>query len=352
MNAEDLLYPPHEDLVVLPARYGRTCLVPLGSARIRLRGSTLYPANRTAAQLYRAALRAWVTLGGARLTHRVQPARGGGWALAEELASVLPAVASAAVSVGGGPDRPITLQLMDKAGSTLAFAKYVETPAARTHLATEAHLLRRLPPGLGPGLIHFGAFGCGDLLVQQPVPGRPVAPRPYLDAGLRDFLHRLVRTAELYPPQAHPFITSLASRAPRYRAELQRVIDRLGSAVWPAAWTHGDFVALNVHRWRDRCGAFDWQWGREEGFPYLDAAFWACRVPHNLIYTERPEAARDHVLRVVRSVLPGERLDQASAVVALSALDQLADARDDDGSGRHGPWLEAFLEATIEPRAV
>jgi hypothetical protein len=108
----------------------------------------MFPAYRWTAHAYRLALRAWISSGGARLTHRVSVGRDGEWPLGELLLPDMPTLATAAVSVGiPGPAQKTTLQLMDDRGKILGFAKYADKPYTRSLLANEATMLREIPAG-------------------------------------------------------------------------------------------------------------------------------------------------------------------------------------------------------------
>src|SRR5207248_10608277 len=123
----------------------------------------------------RAGLRAWIALGGARLTHPILPKCGGrrDWQLGELLRDDLPTLSTAAVVAGTRIGGNATAQLMDTAGCTLAYAKLAVTPMGCALLANEARVLQELPAGLGPRLTRLTDFAGGTLLVQTPLPGRP-----------------------------------------------------------------------------------------------------------------------------------------------------------------------------------
>ncbi|MGH3090645.1 MAG: hypothetical protein ACRDSJ_25480 [Rubrobacteraceae bacterium] len=321
--------------------------VPTRNWRVRRGGSEIYPAFRWKARAYRAVLRAWITLGGARFTHDVVGAgRKGGWPLGELLSSEMPALSTVAVSVGiPGPGQKITLRLMDKRGRVLGFAKYADKPYTRTLLANEARMLERLPEGVGPRLARFAPFMEGELLVQSALPGRPRAPRPRLDSAQMDFFKRLTRPDGTYPVSGHPFMESLRERADEWKKRLlEPILEDLDGGEWPVAWMHGDMAPWNMHWWRGTCLAFDWEHGREAGFPYLDAAATLIQVA-SIIRREDPRRAKRSVSGELRSSLPAPYGEFAPSVADLSALNMLVSWYPPRPPDDYEGWLNAFIEA-------
>src|SRR5215212_5383203 len=242
LNAAGVFCPPRSDIVELHAPGERRWLIPMDNARVRWSSFELYPASRRRGRAYRALLRAWLTLGGARSTHQVSRKLAAEWPLHDLLSPDMPTLSTAAVYVGNpNPDQKITVQLMDAGGNILGYAKYADKPRPRSLIANEARMLETIPTGVGPRLVRFAPFLQGELLVQTRLPGRTRTPRsPRLYKAQMRFLERLVKPGEAYLISEHPFVKSLHLRAGARRGSLERVVTALGDSEWPVAFTHGD----------------------------------------------------------------------------------------------------------------
>ena len=319
--------------------------VPMGNWRVRRGGSGIYPAFRGGARAYRAALRAWIVVGGIRFTHRIVASRGGEWSLGKLLLPEMPALSTAAVSIGiPGPAQKITVQLMDGLGNTLGFAKYADTPYSRMLVANEARMVRNLPESVGPRLLKFVPFLDGDLMVQTALPGRPLPPKPQLDATQIEFFERLVRDEGVHKVSTHPFVESLYEEAGDRREMFGPILENFGDSEWPVAWMHGDMAPWNLHLWHGRCTAFDWEHGREIGFPYLDAAATLIQVA-SIIQRISPQEAKRSVSEGLRDCLPSRYEKFAPAVAALSALNMLVSWYPPREPDAYEEWLKASIIA-------
>ena len=319
--------------------------VPAGGWRVRRGGSSIYPAFRRRARAYRAALRAWISLGGARFTHHTSVSGKGEWPLAELLLPDMPALSTAAVSIGiPGPGQKITLRLMDDRGRVLGFAKYADRPYPRSLLANEAWLLERLPPNVGPQLVRFSPFLEGDLLVQTPLPGRPRTPKPRLDGPQIDFFERLVQPTQTYTVYEHPFVRDLYSRAGERKDMFEAVVEGFAESEWPLSWLHGDMAPWNLHWRRGVCLAFDWEHGSQRGFPYLDAAATLIQVASIIQRAEPPQAKRE-VSEGIKPCLPARYEGLAPAIASLSALNMLVSWYPPRPPDDYEVWLKEFVES-------
>jgi hypothetical protein len=339
------LCPADEDILELGARGLPRWFFPVGDFRTLHESFALYPALRWRSRAYRAALRAWATAGGARLTHRVSRRRKGEWPLGELLLPDFPTLSTAAVAIGiPGPAQKITVQLMDDRGRTLGFAKYAGTPHARDHVANEARMLGLIGEDVGPRLVRFVRFLGGDLLVQTPLPGRVRMPRSKPDAAQVRLVERLVRAEEAYAASRHPFIEGLYARAGRRRSALEKIVADLEDSEWPAALHHGDLSPWNM-RWQgSSCRAFDWEHGRESGLAYLEAAHAPIQVA-GLIRKTDPLRAKRAVSGYVGYCLPPELGRFAPTIAALSALSTLVSWYPPRRPDAYERWLTSFVEA-------
>ncbi len=354
-NVARAILPTGEDVLELgvrgvPRRFDQRAprwFVPMGNWRVRRTGSEIYPAFRRGARAYRAALRAWTVVGGAKFTHRVEEPRGGGWSLGELLSSDMPTLSTAAVSIGiPGPAQKITVQLMDGRGGLLGFAKYADNPYSQTLIANEARILGKLPENVGPRLLKFAPFLDGDLMVQTALPGRPLPPRSNLKRAQIDFFERLVREDGYFTASKHPFVKSLYEDAGGRREMFGPILEGFGGSEWPVAWMHGDMAPWNLHLWRGRCMAFDWEHGREIGFAYLDAAATLIQVA-SIIRRGDPGKAKRSVSRGLRDCFPVGYGKFAPAVASLSALNMLVSWYPPRTPDAYEEWLGAFIRTPV-----
>jgi hypothetical protein len=347
-TARGLCPPGHVFLEVVTSGEARV-LIPMANQRVRHSSLRLYPAFHWKERAYRAALRTWIALKGARFTYSVIANPPSTWPLGDLLRSDLPTLSTAAAYVGiPGPGQKITLQLMDDRGAVLAFAKYADKPYTRALLAHEAHMLEVIPKNVGPRLLRLVPFLHGDLSVQTPLPGRTRAPSVRLDAAQMRLIQRLIRPEEIYVASKHPFIERLYAQAGERRSMLEGVVSALKDSEWPVAWMHGDLSPWNIHWWRGDYLAFDWEHGREAGLAYLDA-------PHTLIQfaglvqKTEPRRAKRIISDRLRTHLPAKYSKYAPAITNLSALNMLVSWfpswREPDV---YEYWLTTFVKAPYD----
>lgn len=347
ISAARSLCPGGQEFLELSVRGVPRYFVPANNWRVRGSGSGIYLAFRRSARAYRAALRAWITVGGARLTHRTRWCRGDEWPLGETLLPDLPTLSTAAILVGiPGPAQKITVQLMDGRGKVLGFAKYAASPYTRELIANEARMLQKLPESLAPRLVRFAPFLEGDLLVQTALPGKPRVPHMRLDTAQARFFGDLTDPERVYEAPEHPFVRRLYSRAGDRRRMLEAVVEDLKDSEWRLAWLHGDMAPWNMHWWHGDCLAFDWEHGKEEGFAYLDAAATLIQVASK-IRRLGPQQAKRAVSERLEPHLPVRYGGYAPAIAALSALNMLVSWYPPRKPDAYEGWLETFVKTTV-----
>jgi hypothetical protein len=347
LNAAEVFCPPGADIAELHAPGGRQWFIPMNNPRIRWSSFGLYPAHRRRGQVYRALLRAWLTLGRGAFTQHVSRNPAADWPLRDLLLPDMPTLSTAAVYMGNpSPDQKVTVQLMDIDGNTLGYAKYADRPRPRSLIANEARMLETIPDDVGPRLVRFAPFLQGELLVQSRLPGRTRVPRsPRLYKAQVRFLERLVKPGEAYVITEHPFVKSLYARAGARKGMLEDVVSALGDSEWPVALMHGDLSPANMHWWRGRYMAFDWEYGMRTGLAYLEA-------PHPLIEfaslirgTDPQRAKRAISSSLSAHLLPPQYSGWAPGVAALAAMNMLISWYPPREPDAYESWLTAFVEA-------
>lgn len=347
IDAAKAFRPAGRDFLEILSPGGSRLFVPLDNRRIHRNSFRLYPAFRWQERAKQAALWAWVTLKGARFTHRVIPSHTGDWPLGDLLLPDFPTLSTVTVYVGiPGPTRKITVQLMDDRGAVLGFAKYAEKPLTRALMANEAHMLEVLPENVGPRLIRLVPFLQGELSVQTPLPGRARKPSARLDAAQIRFVERLIQPEEAYVISKHPYMESLYARAGGRRDMLEWIMADLGDSEWPVAWMHGDLSPWNMHWWRGDYLAFDWEHGREVGLAYLDAAHTLIQFAGLIQHTD-PRQAKRAISNRLRACLPAQYNEFAPAITALSALNMLEAWFPPREPDAYEHWLTTFVKAPL-----
>jgi Phosphotransferase enzyme family len=330
------LFPPGAPVMALPSWRRPRLLLSARSPAERWTGSAFYPAFRLSARCYRpfVRLRAAAGFGERRV------ALGRSWALGEFVGDVLPGAASCAVLVGSpGPAQKLTAQVRDAAGRVIGYVKWVERDVARERVRNEYCLLTRLPAGLGPRPMKYESTADWDALLLAPLAGARLAARLPPPASLDDFLAALP-AAPAVPIDAHPALQGLAEQCP----ELTACVDVLSARSWPVVVQHGDFAPWNLLRTNGGAlVAVDWEYGRADGFPFIDLLRYVLSVAA-LIYSWRPDRAR----RYARAQLlrrPGLALSEqeAAALVRLAAYDLYRTDAEDGYSA--GAPLQAWRRA-------
>lgn len=268
------VFPPGTPLLALPSwRAPRVLLASSGGPVRRWSESAFYPATRSAAQLYRLALRLKAAAG----CGEIRRAAGDRWALREFIEDPLPATASMALQTRpAGPAQKFTIELRDLSGAVIGYVKYGTEELARRRLVQEHAMLTRLPPGFGPTVLKFGAMGDGLALLLTRLGGSGVAAKLPMTADVLQFAKSLVGPV-LVPLTAHPYVRAVRERV---ATRLDAVLEELAGRAWPVSFQHGDFAPWNLVRDRqaDALRAFDWEFGTPEGLPYSDLAYFILQV--------------------------------------------------------------------------
>jgi hypothetical protein len=345
--------------LVLPHPGSPRMLVPLGNPAAASQAMQRFSAGLSPAEIVKrlsvsAALRA---RSGFAFPHRIEVLDGPG-SLRDWLADVLgePVEFSIALGTARANRKPV-LQVFDRRGRSIAFAKVGATPLAETHVAAEVEALtvlerRGAPLGLEvPRIIRAERWQGMLVLVMTALP-TSVWQRPSrqweLPCREMDALHARF-AGEAAPLRLLPVWESIC----RARDELADVVsrDRFAAAVHalgeragdrpfvPGAW-HGDWTPWNMGRRRGLLQLWDWERFELGAPPGLDR----CHYGVNAV------CRRDGVS--LPSVLEGLRLagidlasrdgrDRLLAGVYLAAI-----------TGRYLAGAETDLGDTVRDRAL
>lgn len=308
-------------------------------------GSSLYPASRFLARVYRVLLRARAS---AKLLE-ARVSRVEDWVLGEFARDALPEVARTVVLIGTpGPAQKITAQLRDEKNRVVGYIKYAEKSAARSRLRQEWRMLHELPGGVGPEPLKHGQLGGGEAILISPMAGRRLpsrsSPVKGVDAVLGS-LHVLPDTPLEDHPGVHQFTSS--QRPP----EIDLCFEVLADTSWSVVAQHGDFAPWNlIRKPNGTVGAIDWEYGTLESLPYLDIAHYVLQTSALIHRWPPSKAASQAVGYLARRSAPARTLswEEASAFVRISAYDTYLKALGDG----HEPdeqiqiWRRAVWEET------
>ncbi len=310
-----LFFPPGTRVLALPNWRSPRLYLSARDPLQRWEQSSLYPASRPRARLYRLSLR----LRAAARFVEVRTVRSSDWPLGEFVRDVLPQLAYVTILVGTpGPTQGITIQLRDGKGWVLGYLKYVEKEAARRRLRQECFMLSNLPKGVGPEPLKFGPLGNGDALLKSALPGK------LLNATLPppEDLIGLVNLFAFLPPvslEAHPWVRGMRDGG---MPELEAWLEPLAGKSWAVTVQHGDFAPWNLLRRSDGAlRAIDWEHGTLEGFPYLDLAYCVLQTSALVYRRTPPEAARYAAEYLSKQADLSLSYAEAQALTCLAAYD-------------------------------
>lgn len=336
-------FPPGTRVLALPNWRNPRLYLSTQNAFQRWEHSSLYPASRSSARLYRLALRLQATAGATK----TRTVHSSDWPLGEFVQGRLPRTTFVVVLRGTlGPAQEITVQLRDEKGRVSGYLKYAEKAAARKRLRQEQLMLRNIPQGMGPEPMKFGPLGGGEALLKSPVPGKPLAATLSPPKAMISLLESLV-VAPPVPLESHPWVRRMRDRAMPGPDDW---FESLKGRNWPVTIQHGDFVPWNLIVKPDgSLQAIDWEYGTLEGFPYLDLVHYVLQTSA-LIYRRPPaEAVRYAIWYLSRH--PDFALSDAEirSLIRLSAYDAYRKSLDDGQSPDAGlqPWRRTVWKNTV-----
>lgn len=358
------------DLVVLPGRRTPRIAVPARPRRAAAAATLRYTAQQPWRDRVAAFTLAGASLAGAdRLRPRVESAGApGGNGDAESVDDLLGrvlgerVVCSLAITAARANRKPV-LQVFDRRGRTVAFAKVGISPVARRLVDAEAEALAVASAALPslvvvPTPVHHGTWGETSVLVTTPLPlGRRIRPRarrPELadamravaalgsEDGLAAYLDELVEQADALA--AGPWRGVLGDLRTAIRAKALRT----------GAW-HGDWTPWNCARDRSRILL----WDLERFDRPVPLGFDALHYALNEEVRERGVdfvAAAAHLHTVAPELLRPWHLDDEAAQLTCAcylydlAMRYLADdvVRTDPMAGQPERWALPVITAALQ----
>ena len=278
--------------------------------------------------------------------------------LARELAQPV------ALSLKIGPVRAVqkpVLHLISPAGETVGFAKIGTTPFTTTLVQTEAAALRLLGRAPWqhlrvPDVMHHGQWNGHEVLVQQPLRGRPWAgERPDLQAAMVE----LARSQGVAgrPLLASPWWNDVSSRIDRLsstpvshalREATAFVTSSRGDEEVAFGSWHTDWAPWNIAMEAGRALVWDWEQFQTDVPLGLDAIhFEIQRLVVGLAVAPRDAYAQ--VIRTAPGLLAafGVPSEQSVLTVALYLLESVSRYVHDGESGTRLSRVDLWLRETL-----
>jgi hypothetical protein len=312
-----LFFPPGTRVLALPNWHHPRLYLPAQRFSQRWHESAFYPASRLGARLHRLLLR----IRAVAVMAEVRTVTSSAWPLGEFTENLLPQLDSAAILVGASSaSQKVTVQLRDERGVVLGYLKHAGQGVARTRLRHEHYVLSGLSKGMGPKALKYGTFGNGEALLMTPISGRQLPTTLPPANGVVDVLLSFASSPSI-DLEGHPWVLRTLERGSDIAA-LEACLEALVGKRWPIAVQHGDFAPWNLLRKPGgEVGTFDWEYGRLEGFPYLDLAYYILQTAA-LIYRWAPAKAARYAVRYLTSE-PRLALStaEAQALTRLAAYD-------------------------------
>lgn len=272
---------PPGQYAILPGESDPRFLIPLDMRETAAASLAIYNPQRRIAKFAKSILRIGLRLGIAQPLLRC---RGGLGSLAKVQPFLSRAVGCGdirlAVSLGTpGPNQKPTVQIMDRQGAVLGYAKVGRHARAIASIRDEQQALRTLASAsfstaVIPRLLDSGWIGSNYVLVQSTVPSEPSSGTAVPDSRYVRFLaelHGLGPSLCNLPFPSQSELAALRNKGFHYDAHLiesaaQRWCD--GPPV-PCGPAHGDFTPWNIRFSNGNLFVFDW-----ETFRYRTPAGW------------------------------------------------------------------------------
>lgn len=243
------------------------------------RHSSLYPAFRFQAKIYRYLLRLQTVLGLTSVKNANPECSYIKRFLGDSFAS--PNTVGVLVSNPSLPPKYV-IKLEFNLGEKLGYLKYTSNQLKQ--LEKEYTILKNIPNDLSPEILKYGDLYKGKALLMSAIEGKMVKaslpPPPNLDL----FLKQLTVTSSVSTKQ-HPWIKKLRKlNNLQVNTLLEPLLHR---NEWPVVIQHGDLAPWNLLVNHGNIKAIDWEYGCLEGFPYLDLIYYCLQVSA-LIYRWKP----------------------------------------------------------------
>ena len=314
-------FPPGTKLAAVPS-WDAPRLVSTGATmRDRWNNSALYPGYKLRGRLYRIAMRAASASG---LGSRTPDVLDSGQSFSDFLEKRLPNTSVASVLVGtAGPAQKTTVELKFGDGRLAGYAKYGEKPSAKIRVRSEFDVLSALPDTVGPRVLGFGAWRDGFVLITSPIEGRRVGTSLPPDAAIVSYLRKLETGPEVALFE-HPFVSDLLDQRP----DAEQYLGPLSTRRWAVTIQHGDFAPWNARRADAAIHAFDWEYGRIDGFPGLDMAFYWLQTLA-LIRRSSPQEAFRTAVAGLSDYFDGLDRSALESIVRLAVVDAYLKAEAD-----------------------
>ncbi|HBN08162.1 MAG TPA: hypothetical protein DD435_05795 [Cyanobacteria bacterium UBA8530] len=123
-----------------------------------------------------------------------------------------------------------------------------------------------------------------------------------------------MKKRESYQIDHHPWVLEQRQAGDN----LEGLLEPLSGRAWETVISHGDCAPWNLRACPRGLMAFDWEYGRLDGLPYLDLAYYLLQTAA-LIYRWSPSRAYDFAVRYLEKNEFALEIGEISAIVTLAA---------------------------------
>lgn len=221
-------------------------------------------------------------------------------------------------------------------GKRVAIAKVAYDQTDDSGIANEASILRRLAdhPALKastPRLLGQPDFHLGSVIVTDAFNGEPC--QTSLDQPLRAWLERCSGSRRYSENGIIKQIEASVAGDIDLIDHVRRAAATLRDSRIPSVVQHGDFVPWNIVIQNGKPRVFDWEFGRPDGFPFWDAAFFITQV--GIIHHKHRAATIAAEIRREIDLAPTERREMYHSITQLMLSDLAGRyTKRDDKAGR------------------
>jgi thiamine kinase-like enzyme len=272
--------PDSRQYAIIGARSNlRWWLIPLETGDLAASGLALFQPLLRAAAIAKAGAAALARIRMHRMWVRRRIHLEGDWQIGQYFSGAGP-LAFAFFTGTHSPHRKLAVQVMDRGGNILGFAKVTRNPVVKRLLIHEATSLRRiqqleLATAAIPNVLFAGEWGNSYTLITDTLKTTRSRTSTRLTPAHRAFLEELVvkgptaprRTAnEIAADQAERLRDREALLTCEWQTRMRAAINQLASAgdiELDMVLSHGDFTASNTFSIGSKLYVFDWEYSRQ-----------------------------------------------------------------------------------------
>jgi len=239
-----------------------------------------------------------------------------------------------------GPAQKAIVKIVNSThGGVEAFIKFGSSKISQERIQQEHDVLTNLPNGLGPVPLGLEKIGTGLALMVSSLDGVQPGPELPPSENVVDYLNAL-EVPGLQSVDSNDLLMDLKNFS-----AFDFVHEVLSRKKWKQVFSHGDFAPWNLRIVGKRVQAFDWEYGRLKGLPYIDLAFYVQQVGA-LIFKWSSEKTKSESIAALRKYYPELAEEEALAFSLLAAMRSYHESEKDGHPSDFfiQPWRKAMWE--------